>query len=297
MESNINEILVSVVKSEGHYKGAAMALELIKDQIERSLKDKKRVMVKPNFVSTSRQLAATHVDAVKAVLDTVSKYYNGKIIIGEGPALGNLENAIKNFEYAKLIDEYDVEFLDLNEDNHVLLEGVDSNLNSINLKVSKTLVETDYLISVAMPKTHDCVIATLSIKNVVVGSLVSKKEKERIHQGTKAININIAKLAQHCLPNLALIDGYIGMQGSGPVSGDPLELGVSSASMFPVSLDAVMAKIMGFDPNNIGYLHYLSEWGIGVADLDKIIIVGETIENVRKEFTPHPTYLDQLKWR
>jgi uncharacterized protein (DUF362 family) len=297
MESNLNELIVSVVKSEGHYKGAAKALRLLEDQIERSLKGKKRVMVKPNFVSTSRQLAATHVEAVKAVLDLVLKHYQGRLIIGEGPALGNLESGIKNFGYAKLTDEYGVEFLDLNEDEHILLEGVDSNLNLMHFKVSKTLVESDYLISVAMPKTHDCVIATLSIKNVVVGSLVSKREKEKIHQGTKAININIAKIAKYCMPSLALIDGYIGMEGAGPVNGDPIELGVSSASMFPVSLDAVMANIMGFEPNNIGYLHYLNEWSSGVADLDRVLILGETIENVRKEFTPHPTYTDQLKWR
>ncbi|MDP7208164.1 MAG: DUF362 domain-containing protein, partial [Candidatus Bathyarchaeota archaeon] len=99
----------------------------------------------------------------------------------------------------------------------------------------------------AKPKTHDCVIATLSIKNVVVGSFVTAPEKEKIHQGAKAINLNIAKLAKHCMPSLGLIDGFEGMEGAGPIDGDPVRLGVASASLNPVSLDAVMAWIMGFD--------------------------------------------------
>jgi hypothetical protein len=58
-----------------------------------------------------------------------------------------------------------------------------------------------------------------------------------------------------------------------------------------------MAGIMGFDPLDIGYLHYLNEWGVGVANLDGIEVVGEPIDGVCKKFEPHPTYRDQLKWR
>jgi uncharacterized protein (DUF362 family) len=254
-------------------------------------------LIKPNFVSTRRQLAASHVDSVKAVLDILSKHHDGEVIIGEGVAVGNLEEAFTNFGYDEIRDEYGVEIIDLNIDEYIELEGVDRDLKSIKFNVSKTMLESDYLISVAKPKTHDCVIATLSIKHVVVGSLVSKKEKDNIHQGIKAININIAKLAQHCMPNLALADGFVGMEGDGPINGDPVRFGVSSASLHPVSLDSVMANIMGFDPLDIGYLYYLNEWGIGIADLDKIKVVGESINKLRKKFKPHPTYKKQLKWR
>jgi hypothetical protein len=58
-----------------------------------------------------------------------------------------------------------------------------------------------------------------------------------------------------------------------------------------------MAKIMGFDPLDIGYLHYINDWGVGVADFNKITVVGEPIEKVCRKFKPHPTFRDQLKWR
>lgn len=289
--------IVALVRSEGHYEGTKKALNLIEDQIARSIEGKRRVLIKPNFVSTRRQLAATHVDSVKAVLDTLSKHHNGKITIGEGPAIGSLEDGISNFGYDKLEDEYDVDFVDLNKDKYLELEAVNRSFEPIKFRVSKTLLESDYLISVAVPKTHDCVIATLSIKNVVVGALVNTGEKEKIHQGTKAININIAKLAVQYMPSLAVIDGYIGMEGSGPVRGNPVELGVSAASLHPVSLDAVMARIMGFEPLDIGYLYHLNEWGAGVADLNKIEVSGVSIDEVSRRFKPHPGYEHQLKWK
>ncbi|MGD0802465.1 MAG: DUF362 domain-containing protein [Candidatus Bathyarchaeia archaeon] len=291
------EPIVSVSKSNGYYEGSRKALKPLEDNIAESIKGKKKVLVKPNFVSTTVQLAATHVESVRAVLDVLSQFYDGEIILGEGPSGKRLGEAITNFGYDSLIEEYQLKTVDLNEDKFVELEGVDSNLKPIKFHVSKTLLDSDYLVSVAKPKTHDTVIATLSIKNVVVGSLVSLSEKEKIHQGTRAINENIAILGKHCMPDLALIDGFVGMEGAGPVDGDPVELGVSSASLHPVSLDAVMAKIMGFEPLEIGYLHHLNYWGVGVADLNKITVVGEPIENVCRKFRPHPTYLDQLKWR
>ena len=289
--------IVSLVKSEDHYNGTKNALSLIIEHIAESIKGKENVLIKPNFVSTRRQLAATHVDSVKAVLDVITHYYDETIIIGEGPAIGNLQDGITNFDYETLKDDYDVRFVDLNEDDYLELEGVNRSLDPIKFRFSKTLLESDYLISIAKPKTHDCVIATLSLKNVVVGSLVSKREKERIHQGTKAININLALLGKECIPNLGVVDGLFGMEGAGPVSGEPVELGLCGVSLYPVSLDAVMAKVMGFEPLEIGYLYYLNDWAIGVADVDQIKVIGEPISKVSKKFKPHPTYREQCRWK
>ncbi len=111
--------------------------------------------------------------------------------------------------------------VDFNKDRYVELDGLDSKLEPMKFKVSKTLHDCDYLVSAAVPKTHDTVIATLSIKNIVVGSLVTVSEKQKIHQGYKAININIARISQRRMPDLAVVDGFVGMEGEGPDDGDP----------------------------------------------------------------------------
>lgn len=287
---------VVVVKSHGHHDGVLDALKLIEERIAEEVKGKNKVLVKPNFVSTYRQLAATHVDAVKAVLDLITRHYSGEIIIGEGPAMSSLRKGLRNFNYFQLQDEYNVRFLDLNEDDYVEVEGYNSKLKPLKLKLSKTVVESDFRISIGVPKTHDTVIVTLSIKNMVVGSLVNGY-KSKIHQGYKAINLNIAKLACDVMPHLSIIDGFIGMEGRGPVHGDPVEFRVAAASVYPVSLDAVVSRIMGFNPLDIGYIYHLNKWGVGVANLENIKIIGVPIEKVSRKFKPHPGYYEQLGWK
>ena len=290
------EPVVVVTKSRGHYDGVQKTLRLIEEQVAKDVKGKKRILIKPNFVSTSRQLAATHVDAVKAVLDVLSRYHSGKITIGEGPASASLRSGLVNYDYLQLREEYDVDFLDLNEDDYIEVEGYDSQLQQLRFRVSRSVVESDYRVSVAMPKTHDVVITTLSIKNMVVGSLVNH-EKSKIHQGYPGINLNIAEFAKVVMPHLGVIDGFVGMEGSGPVSGDPVELRTAAASRYPVSLDAVVSRIMGFDPFEIGYLYHLNEWKRGSIDLNKIKVIGVPMDEVARRFTPHPDYHEMRNWR
>jgi len=288
--------LVALVRSRGHYEGVQEALMLIKDQVAQGIKGKKKVLVKPNFVSARVQLSATPVEAVRAVLDLVTQYHSGKIIIAEGPAISTFQEGLRNFGYLRLRDEYDVEFIDLNEDEPGEVEILNSHLKPISVHVARTVVESDYRISVTRPKTHDEVIVTLSIKNTAVGSLL-KGDKSRIHQGYKAINLNLARISKLTLPHLGVIDGFIGMEGNGPVSGTPINFRIAAASLDPVALDAVVAEAMGFNPQDVGYLHYLGEWGIGTLDLDKIEIRGIPLEKVKRSFKPHSGYREQLKWR
>ncbi|MDP7208163.1 MAG: DUF362 domain-containing protein [Candidatus Bathyarchaeota archaeon] len=119
--------IVAVTKADGHYEGNRKALELIEDRIAERIERKKRVLIKPNFVSTRKQVAASHVDAIRAVLDVISEHYDSEITIGEGPAIGRLDEAIRNFGFDSLIGEYGVVFKDLNSDHHVELEGVKAN--------------------------------------------------------------------------------------------------------------------------------------------------------------------------
>jgi uncharacterized protein (DUF362 family) len=289
--------VVALEESQGHLEGTLKALRRVEKDIAKGLEGKKQVLIKPNFVSTTKQLAVTPVDSVKAILQIITKHYDGEITLGEGSASGPLEDAVKNFGYEPLIKEYNLKVVDFNKDKSIELEGLDSKLTPLKFKVSKTLHDCDYLVSAAVPKTHDTVVATLSIKNIVVGSLVTVSEKQKIHQGYRAINLNIARFIQQRMPDIGVIDGFIGMEGEGPEDGTSVPLHVAAASVNPVSLDAVMAKVMGFEPLDIGYLHHLDEWGVGVARLNEVTVIGQPISEAAVKFKPHSTYRDQLNWK
>lgn len=168
------------------------ALESVADQVR--LDDVSRVLVKPNFVSVSRQLAATHVDAVRAVLDFICVRYNGPIVVAEGAALSSTWEGFRNYDYEPLVEEYGVELVDLNADDRVPVRVYSRRLRPLTVHLARTIVEADYCISVGPPKTHDVVIVTLSIKNMVMGSLVNP-QAVRNGGGTPGIVQRMARLA------------------------------------------------------------------------------------------------------
>jgi len=286
---------VAVSRGASRYEAVKKALEFIRDDIARSIKGKRRVLIKPNFVSDSVQLAATHVDVVKALLDTIVPLTTGEIIIGEG-SYGDTFKGYRNFGYMDLKSEYGVELLDLNSDEYVEVNVFDEKFREFPIRISRTVYESDYRISAAVMKTHDFVIATLSIKNMAVGSIV-KPYKSRIHQGYPAINLNIYKIAKFIPVHLAVVDGFKAMEGDGPVWGSEVPMGVALAGLDPVAVDAVSAYMMGFNPMDIGYIYYCHKFGLGDANIENIRVVGENIEVLKRKFKPHRTINRQLNWR
>mgnify|MGYP003879343011 CR=1 FL=1 len=288
---------VALVESVGHREGVSKALSLLREELE-ALKGARQVVVKPNFVSAWRKLSATPVDAVRAVLDVVARHYKGTVIVAEAPALGTFSEALRSFGYLSLAEEYDVEFLDLGEDDYEVVEIWDSRFRrGVRVRVSRTVLESDYLISVVRPKTHDTVVVTLTIKNVVMGA-VQPGWRRLVHQGYAAINLNIAYLARLMKIKLAVVDGYVGMEGNGPVGGEPVELGVALAGADPLAVDSMATRLMGFKPEDVGYLYYLKLMGYGHMELDEIEIIGlKDWERYVKKFRPHRTYRAQLRWK
>ncbi|MCK5195261.1 MAG: DUF362 domain-containing protein, partial [Desulfobulbaceae bacterium] len=123
------------------------------------------------------------------------------------------------------------------------------------------------------------------------------EDKVLVHQGMKHTNINIAELAGSVWPDLAVIDGFTGMEGQGPIFGRPVDVGVAVSSTDPLAADRVACEIMGIDFAAVGYLSYCSEMGLGVADLNRIEIIGHPLRECIKPFTLHSTVQEQYKWK
>lgn len=290
---------VSIVKTFDHRNGVSKALELIENEIVASIGNRKKFLIKPNFVSTRTSLAATPVEAVEATIAFISSRYSpSEILIAESPAIGSFRDGLKNFGYYKLRDLFkNVEFIDLDEYEHQRFVLVDESNREFEVYVSKLLLDKSYVVvSPCRAKTHDTVIVTLSIKNIVMGA-IKRGWKHEMHKGYYSINYNIAKLATHLMPDIGIVDGVEAMEGNGPISGTSKKWGVVFASTNPVNLDAVVAYAMGFNPMDIGYLYFLWKWGYGEIDISKIRVVGESIESIKTVFKPHSTYRSQLSWK
>jgi ferredoxin len=86
-------------------------------------------------------------------------------------------------------------------------------------------------------------------------------------------------------PDLTIMDGITAMEGEGPGSGKPRDVGAVLISQDGAALDAVSAKIIGFDPMALYTNLVAHERGIGATDLREIEILGEKLSDfVVKDF-------------
>ncbi|MCD6301144.1 MAG: DUF362 domain-containing protein [Staphylothermus sp.] len=290
---------VSIVRSNSHFEGTLEALRLIDEEIRIIVGGRRKFLIKPNFVSTTIYLSATPRETVDAILHYLYENHDvSEVLIAESPANARAEEGYRNYGYCELRKKYpDIEFGDLDDYEQVEFKLVDEHGEEFSVYVSKLLLDKSFVkISPCRAKTHDTVVVTLSIKNMVMGG-IRRGFKPRMHRGLYTINYNIALLATKMMPDLGVVDGVIGMEGNGPVSGEPKKWGVVFASTNPVNLDAIVAYGMGFNPRDIGYLYFLAKWGYGIIDPDKIPIIGEKLKNIKTRFKPHSTYERQLRWK
>jgi uncharacterized protein (DUF362 family) len=329
-------IKIGLSSGNGRYENIRAALEALDDEFPLG----NRIVIKPNFVSTTIPLAATHVEAVRAVIDFLQERSKATIKIAEGAALGDTFEGFQNFGYLELKKDYsNLEFVDLNQDIFETVTLKDKAGNSHPFRIAQTILRSDLRISVTPPKTHDTVGVTLAIKNMLVGSLIRSarisslsifwkpfhwltkwipgrirdlftfenltrlfgtrfigSDKVKLHQGYLNLNLFLFQLAALISPHLAVIDGFEGMEGDGPVHGDPILLDWALAGLNPLMVDRVTTRLMGFDPEDIGYLTFLTE-ALRATPKEKIFFAGDSPQGLGRPFKPHRNYVRQQAWK
>lgn len=296
---------ISLQSKENRYKTVLASLEGLEDEIRFKVKDKEKIVIKPNFVDPKKTFASTHPDALQALLDFLAKITDKKIILAEAPINGSLEKVAENLGYTDLIEKYNLELKDLNQDKLVekfySAQGLYEN-KKINI-AQTVLNKKNYVISLCPAKTHDTFIVTLSLKNLAVGATVvdgtpdSQGEKKYIryiyHNGVQDGNVLLFQVINDVYPDLSLIDGWQAMQGNGPIWGTPVEWKLAVCGTQPLAVDVLVAEMMGFKADKIGYLKYMQEKN---QTVDQVQISGEDIERFRQNFKPHKDYAEQLRW-
>lgn len=227
------------------------------------------VLIKPNMVFRSIDLVATPVDAVRATMDFLKAKGVDEFIVGEGTAdrEGDTMGAFEDYGYFSLKDDFNVQFRNLNKDECVSFEIRDMHLNPGKVRLAKSYFDS-YVVSVARMKTHMMTQVTLAIKNIAVSSIINDDRKapswnepkpEQFSHDPQPLHLNIARIIQAIKPDLAVIDGVVGMEGKGPIEGTPVHSGVALASRDFLSIDVIGTELMGTDPRVVGYLWYLMQ--------------------------------------
>lgn len=302
---------VSLVRGQSRRRNVREALQLLDRDIRAKLTGKKCVIIKPNIVNTTRQLASTHVDALQGILDYLADRWRGPVYIAESSA-GFTTEGYANFRYEEAIRDHrgmKIELVDLNEEaQYEVFHILNGDLHIQPVRLARRLCDPDaFVISSAMLKTHNTVIATLNVKNMALGAPLHYRrgetprwnDKRVYHGGVRQTHYDILLTAQRLCRNwgLGVLDGFEGMEGNGPNSGTPVDHRIAIASTDMVAADRIGAEAMGVDPGHLAYLQWCGETGVGVWDRTRIELRGEPLESVRRQYRLHADIDRMLQWK
>jgi len=304
---------VSLTTGDNRADLAFRALQPFSDEISRAI-GTRRIVIKPNNVLIDVPLTSTHVDTLEGILEflkSIKKLDN--VIIAESAANGPTLDGFSNYGYYRLVSKYPVKLVDLDQEPYDIVNVFDEkDFSPHSVRMSHILLDRNsFIISSARMKTHDRVVATLSLKNIVFGAPVkdpgftwnssrkagTKSDKAIAHgSGFRAINYNLYALARQLHPHLSVIDGFVGMEGDGPNDGTPVDHRVCVAGTDWLATDRVAVELMGIDFAKVGYLNFCAKTGLGIADMNRIEIIGEAVKDHTKTYKLNNNVDKQLIW-
>ena len=139
-------------------------------------------------------------------------------------------------------------------------------------------------------KTHGHSITTGAIKNSFGGLL--KETRHFAHKYIHEVLVDLLQMQKEIHPGIfAVMDGTVCGDGAGPRTMIPKIKNLILASADQVAIDAVAAKLMGFDPLRIPYLKLCQDMGLGTADPGQIQIIGEDISRINFGFSTKKSFV------
>ena len=265
--------IVSVVRCPNYnldhvFQAIAESLQNI-GGLDRFIKPNMKVHIKPNLLSAKgpEKAVTTHPTVVRAVVDVVHKI-GAKVVIGDSPAgisrpIEEYWNATGMTEVAK---QTGAQLIALEKKS--VTERV---INGKSYFIAKSISEADVIINLCKMKTHSLTLITGAIKNmfgVIPG--VKKGEFHKKAPKVKTFSEILVDIFEAAQPQINIMDGIIAMEGNGPSSGQPKNVGLIITSTDAVALDSVEAYIMGFQPEEILTTQIAYQRGLGQSDLNKI---------------------------
>lgn len=161
-----------------------------------------------------------------------------------------------------------------NQQDHSFPEG--HLLKKITL--CQIVKEVDVVISIAKLKTHGFTLYTGAVKNLfgAVPGLLKADYHLRMNRVTD-FSMMLVDLAEFIKPELSIMDAVIGMEGAGPSSGNPKQLGFIAASTNPHALDLACCHHIGLKAQSVSTLGNAIERNLIPKDFQNLEIVGKPL--------------------
>lgn len=246
----------------------------------------KTVLLKPNLVEPAAGIGPvnTHPAVLRAAAEAFLHLGAKRILVGDGPAhCQDSEGQLEGCGLRELLSNRAIRFVDLNFEAPFPVPNRGGLTRLSQFTLPSVLREVEWVVSVPKLKTHRWTGVSLSLKNLfgLLPGLYYGWPKNLLHW--EGIDRCIYDLNASVPARFAIVDGVVGMEGDGPLSGSPREAGVLVMGRSLPAVDATAARIMGIDPARIPHLAFASG-RLGKISETRVEQRGEKISDVRSDF-------------
>jgi len=260
--------------------------------ISNFIKDGDTVLIKPNLLQAKKpeEAITTHPAVVEGIINIVKEV--GAIpVVGDSPGwpVDDLKIYWETSGILEVCNRLDTKIANF-EASGVYIKD----LNGNRYFIARPVLDADLVINVPKIKTHGLTVFTCAVKNMY--GVVPGLKKTEYHKQSP----NPSKFARHVVdiyslskPGLNIVDGVIGMDGTGPSAGNPKELGMILASTDGVALDSLITHLLGKDPLKVPTTKIAYEMGLGKGDINKIQVLGY-LPDIRTDFKWPPNIASSL---
>ena len=238
-----------------------------------ALSEWSEVLIKVNFVTTKTWDTGTTTDplVVEAIINRVRNLGKEPIVVETDAQMTNANKALVKTGMKDLLDRLDVEFVNMRHEKEKVELPVQDGKVLDSFKVAKIATESA-IISAAKFKGISEFGVTLGLKNMF--GMLTTKWKFKYHR--KDMHKVIHDICKTLPPTMTVIDGFVGLKGLMPMRGTPVPLDSVISSIDSVAADSVGSRITGCEPEEINYIRWLHESGLG--EIQDFEIIGDRIE-------------------
>lgn len=214
------------------------------------------VVLKPNIVEyIPGRPVNTDTQLIGGAADAFLRLGAVSVIVAEGPGHHrDTELLVYETGLADQLRHRRISFVDLNRDELVKtkLQAAYSGLG--HLWLPRTVLASDFIVSMPKVKTHHWTSVTLSMKNMfgIVPGIRYGWPKNVLHWA--GIHESILDICATVRPHFVIADGIVGMEGDGPLNGSAKKLHTILLSDDPVTADYLLARLLSIEPNSVKHI-------------------------------------------
>jgi uncharacterized protein (DUF362 family)/Pyruvate/2-oxoacid:ferredoxin oxidoreductase delta subunit len=238
-----------------------------------------RVLLKPNMLygKAPEFAVTTHPEVLRAAIVLVQEA-GGIPLVGDSPGIGDFRKVAEKSGLLQVIEETGAEPAEFDESVERPAGGLFK-----RFELARPYLEADRIINLPKLKTHEMMTLTCAVKNLF-GSVVGHA-KAGWHMKAGADREMFARMLLEIYllrpPDLTIVDAVTAMEGNGPGSGDPCQVGLLLAGVNPVAVDVIAAEIAGIPKKLLFVEKVARDLGIAGAERSGIVTVGISLDEAR----------------